>query len=74
MLLQQEVLSVTTPKIALFVVDEAHCVYQWGVDFRPEYSKLDLVQKQLDFPLTLALTATATPVVQHAIIKQLFSW
>ena len=55
------------------MVDEAHCVYQWGVDFRPEYSKLDLVQKQLDFPLTLALTATATPVVQHAIIKQLFS-
>lgn len=74
MLLQQEVLSVLQrQKIALFVVDEAHCVYQWGVDFRPEYSKLDLVQKQLDFPLTLALTATATPVVQHAIIKQLFS-
>lgn len=74
MLLQQEVLGVLQrQKIALFVVDEAHCVYQWGVDFRPEYSKLDLVQKQLDFPLTLALTATATPVVQHAIIKQLFS-
>ncbi|MEI5992587.1 RecQ family ATP-dependent DNA helicase [Candidatus Enterococcus mansonii] len=60
-------------KIALFVVDEAHCVFQWGVDFRPEYTKLSAIQKECGYPLTLALTATATPTVKKEIEKQLFS-
>ncbi|MFC0233096.1 RecQ family ATP-dependent DNA helicase [Vagococcus entomophilus] len=52
-----------TLEIGLFVVDEAHCISQWGVDFRPEYSQLKKVRKTLQNPLTLALTATATPEV-----------
>lgn len=60
-------------QIALFVVDEAHCVSQWGVDFRPEYTKLASIQKQCNYPLTLALTATATPAVKNEIRKELFS-
>lgn len=59
--------------IALFVVDEAHCVSQWGVDFRPEYTKLANIQAECVYPLTLALTATATPAVKKEIIKQVFS-
>ncbi|WP_430597201.1 RecQ family ATP-dependent DNA helicase [Enterococcus sp. AZ177] len=59
--------------IALFVVDEAHCVSQWGVDFRPEYTKLAKIQAECGYPLTLALTATATPAVKKEIMKQIFS-
>lgn len=59
--------------IALFVVDEAHCVSQWGVDFRPEYTKLANIQAECGYPVTLALTATATPSVKKEIIKQVFS-
>ncbi|MGM0217221.1 RecQ family ATP-dependent DNA helicase [Enterococcus sp. AZ126] len=59
--------------IGLFVVDEAHCVSQWGVDFRPEYTKLAKIQAECGYPLTLALTATATPAVKKEIIKQVFS-
>ncbi|WHX99132.1 RecQ family ATP-dependent DNA helicase [Neobacillus sp. DY30] len=57
--------------ISLFVVDEAHCISQWGYDFRPEYSKLGEYRKQLGDPLTLALTATATKKVREDIIKSL---
>lgn len=56
-------------KIALFVVDEAHCVSQWGIDFRPEYRNLGGVKAQLNHPVTLALTATANEQVE-ADIKQ----
>ncbi|MDA9470275.1 RecQ family ATP-dependent DNA helicase [Enterococcus sp. 5H] len=59
--------------IALFVVDEAHCVSQWGVDFRPEYTKLAQIQKECGNPLTLALTATATADVKQDILQQVFS-
>ena len=57
--------------IALFVVDEAHCISQWGYDFRPSYLQLYKVRKELKNPLTLALTATATPEVQEDILKNL---
>lgn len=46
-------------KIGLFVVDEAHCISQWGQDFRPDYLFLGDVRSKLAYPLTLALTATA---------------
>ncbi len=58
-------------KVGLFVVDEAHCISLWGHDFRPDYAKLGQVQKALNDPLTLALTATATPDVQKEILKNL---
>jgi ATP-dependent DNA helicase RecQ len=57
--------------IGLFVVDEAHCISQWGYDFRPDYSKLGEVRKKLGNPLTLALTATATKKVREDIIQSL---
>ena len=57
--------------ISLFVIDEAHCISQWGYDFRPDYIKLGDVRKSLDQPLTLALTATATIEVIHDIIESL---
>jgi ATP-dependent DNA helicase RecQ len=57
--------------IALFVVDEAHCISQWGFDFRPDYSKLGEIRKKFGNPLTLALTATATKKVRQDIISSL---
>ena len=57
--------------ISLFVVDEAHCVSQWGHDFRPDYLSLGGISKRLGRPPILALTATATAHVQADIIRQL---
>jgi ATP-dependent DNA helicase RecQ len=58
-------------RIALFVVDEAHCISQWGYDFRPDYLKLGEVRKKIGNPVTLALTATATREVKADIKKSL---
>lgn len=53
------------------VVDEAHCISQWGHDFRPAYLRLGMLRSVLGNLPILALTATATPTVQHDIIVQL---
>ncbi|WP_079709900.1 RecQ family ATP-dependent DNA helicase [Paraliobacillus ryukyuensis] len=58
-------------KISLFVIDEAHCISQWGHEFRPDYLKLKEVIASLNAPPVLALTATATPEVQDDIMNQL---
>jgi len=58
-------------KIALFAVDEAHCVSTWGHDFRPDYLQLKNVIQTLGQPHTLALTATATPYVRDDIVREL---
>ena len=52
-------------------VDEAHCISEWGHDFRPEYRKIRPFIKQIADVHTIALTATATPKVQDDIIKNL---
>jgi ATP-dependent DNA helicase RecQ len=57
--------------VRLLAIDEAHCLSQWGHDFRPEYLKLGKVREALRQPPTVALTATATPEVQDDIVKTL---
>ncbi|WP_244208500.1 RecQ family ATP-dependent DNA helicase [Arthrobacter oryzae] len=57
--------------IALFVVDEAHCVSSWGHDFRPDYLRLGEVRERLGNPTTAALTATASPPVREEILARL---
>jgi ATP-dependent DNA helicase RecQ len=55
----------------LIAIDEAHCISQWGHDFRPEYLRLGEVLRALDPPHVLACTATATPVVRDEILARL---
>ena len=56
--------------IALFAVDEAHCISEWGHNFRPDYLKLARYAEQLKVPRILALTATATPKVARSICER----
>lgn len=58
-------------KVALFAIDEAHCLSQWGHDFRPDYLRLGQAREALGRPQCVALTATATPVVREDIVKVL---
>jgi ATP-dependent DNA helicase RecQ len=58
-------------RVGLFVVDEAHCVSQWGHDFRPDYFTLAHAARRVGARATLALTATATPRVAGDIVRRL---
>ncbi|MGH7663465.1 MAG: RecQ family ATP-dependent DNA helicase [Gemmatimonadaceae bacterium] len=57
--------------VSLLAVDEAHCISEWGHDFRPSYRRIADVRRQLGSPPTIALTATATPDVRRDITRQL---
>lgn len=69
--LDQVVKKIKDLNISLFVVDEAHCISQWGYDFRPDYLKLGVIRKLIGEPLTLALTATASNEVRQDIADKL---
>lgn len=72
-MLQQDYVMSCLKKIpiCLFAIDEAHCISQWGLDFRPDYLDLGLIRQKLNFPLTMALTATATKRVREEILVSL---
>ena len=58
-------------KISFYAVDEAHCISEWGHDFRPEYRRIRPIIQEISLRPVIALTATATPKVQHDIQKNL---
>jgi len=58
-------------KISFYAVDEAHCISEWGHDFRPEYRRIRPIINEIGAAPLIALTATATPKVQHDIQKNL---
>src|SRR5947207_7696319 len=57
--------------VSLLAVDEAHCISEWGHDFRPSYLRIAQVRERLGSPPVIALTATATPHVRADIVRQL---
>jgi len=57
--------------VSILAIDEAHCISQWGHDFRPSYLRVRKVREDLGSPTTVALTATATPEVREDIVRQL---
>ena len=71
-LANDEVLAeLRTADVSLVVVDEAHCISEWGHDFRPDYLGLGSVARSLGSPRLLALTATASPRVREEIVRRL---
>lgn len=63
--------ALSSRDVRLLAVDEAHCISEWGHDFRPDYTRLRELRAQIGNPTTIALTATATPDVQADIVRQL---
>ena len=63
--------AVTATKIQLLAVDEAHCISEWGHDFRPDYARIGQFRERLGNPQTIALTATATPIVRKDVVDLL---
>lgn len=63
--------AIQRANIALLAVDEAHCISEWGHDFRPDYSRIAEFRAMMGNPLTIALTATATRDVQRDIVAKL---
>jgi len=63
--------ALRTAKPSLLVVDEAHCISEWGHDFRPDYLRLGDLVDALDHPTVLALTATAAPPIREEILERL---
>lgn len=57
--------------VTLLAIDEAHCISEWGHDFRPSYRRIGSIRERLGSPQTVALTATATPPVRDDIVRQL---
>jgi ATP-dependent DNA helicase RecQ len=68
---QRFVDGLRTAGVRLFVIDEAHCISEWGHDFRPDYLALGAIRERLGAPRTLALTATADPLVRRDILSRL---
>ena len=68
---EENVEFLKTVKISFYAIDEAHCISEWGHDFRPEYRKIRPIVNEIGAAPLIALTATATPKVQHDIQKNL---
>ena len=68
---QENIDFLTGVSISFFAIDEAHCISEWGHDFRPEYRRLREIFEKISNVPVIALTATATPKVQHDIQKNL---
>jgi len=68
---EENILFLKQIKISFYAVDEAHCISEWGHDFRPEYRRIRPIINEIGSAPIIALTATATPKVQHDIQKNL---
>lgn len=68
---QENIDFLKSVKISFYAIDEAHCISEWGHDFRPEYRKIRPIINEIGYRPIIALTATATPKVQHDIQKSL---
>lgn len=68
---EENILFLKKAKIQFFAIDEAHCISEWGHDFRPEYRRIRPIVESIGRAPIIALTATATPKVQHDIQKNL---
>lgn len=68
---EENILFLQSVKISFYAVDEAHCISEWGHDFRPEYRRIRPIINEIGEAPIIALTATATPKVQHDIQKTL---